>query len=52
MQKLQYAEISVDDQKEARERERIALDRSIELLQIADADGSSSTDVAKALGLD
>lgn len=49
MQKLRYAEISDDDQKEARERERIALDRSIELMQLAGADGATSTDVAKAL---
>lgn len=49
MHKLQYAEISNDDQKEARERERMALDQSIELMLLADGEGAVSTDVAKAL---
>lgn len=38
MQRLQYAELLDDDQNLARERERIALDQSILLMEAADAD--------------
>lgn len=37
MHRLQYAELLEDDQSETRERERLALDRSITLMERADA---------------
>lgn len=49
MQNLQYAEILEDDEALARERERMAFDRSIELMERADRDGASSVDTAKAI---
>lgn len=48
MQNLRYAEMAQDDQREARERERIALERSITLMEHA-ADGGSSADAANAI---
>ncbi len=49
MQKLQYAEMLQDDSREARDRERLAIDRSIALMELASANIESSTDVAKAI---
>lgn len=49
MQKLQYAEMLQDDPREARDRERLAIDRSIALMELASANIESSTDVAKAI---
>lgn len=49
MQKPQYAEILEDDENLARERERMAFDRSIALMELADREGASSIDTAKAI---
>ncbi|MGD9713711.1 MAG: flagellar biosynthesis regulator FlaF [Thermomicrobiales bacterium] len=49
MQTLRYSEMLEDDQKQARERERIALDRSIELMDLASQDSASPADVASAI---
>ncbi len=49
MQNLQYAEMLEDDCIEARERERMAFDRSIRLLELAASPGASPTDVARAI---
>lgn len=49
MARAQYAEIQADDQKEARDRERIALSRSIDLMEIAAMESASSTDIAMAI---
>ena len=49
MHTLRYAEIMEDDQQEARQRERFALDRSITLLELAAVEGASAADVAAAI---
>ena len=49
MYRLQYADILEDDQTMSRERERHALDRSIALMELAQADAATVTDVANAI---
>ena len=49
MPNTQYAEMLQDDPSEARERERIALDRSIALMEQASIGGASGVDVANAI---
>lgn len=49
MHKPQYVEILEDDANLARERERLAFDRSIALMELADRDGASAVDIAKAV---
>jgi flagellar protein FlaF len=49
MHKLRYAELLEDDQKDARERERIAFDRSISLMELAASEGATPTDAANAI---
>ena len=49
MHKQRYAEILEDDQKVARERERMALDRSIELMEQATVEASNPAIVATAI---
>lgn len=44
-----YAEILEDDAREARDRERLALAQSIELMELAGAQGASATDKVKAI---
>lgn len=45
----EYSELLQDDSREARERERLAIDRSIALMEIAAAEFASSADMAKAV---
>ena len=49
MYKIDYEEQLIEDQSEARERERIALDRSIGLLRAAKAAGPGSADATEAV---
>jgi len=49
MHRLQYADILEDDQKEARERERMALHRSIALMEQAEVEGASPLDATMAI---
>ena len=49
MYRLKYAEVIEDDQTEARERERMALTRSIELMVAAEEDGATPADKAMAI---
>ncbi len=49
MYRLQYADILEDDQTLSRERERIALDHSIALMEVAQAATATPTDVANAI---
>jgi flagellar biosynthesis activator protein FlaF len=49
MQRILYGEILEDDQQLARERERMALDQSILLLEQAGAKGASSVQAAEAI---
>jgi flagellar protein FlaF len=49
MQRIVYGELLEDDQQLARERERIALDQSISLLEQASADGASPVQAAEAI---
>jgi flagellar protein FlaF len=49
MHKLQYTELLEDDAKDARERERLAIDRSIGLMEQAESSGAGSVDAAKAI---
>jgi len=49
MFRLQYAEASEDDQKDARERERMALDHSIALMEQAKASGNSPAESTQAI---
>jgi len=49
MYRLQYADIFEDDQALSREREGIALDRSIALMEVAQASTATPTDVANAI---
>jgi flagellar protein FlaF len=49
MYRLQYAEVCEDDQAEARDRERIALDHSIALLEKAQTCEPGSAEVAQAI---
>lgn len=45
----QYAELQQDDQAEAREHERLAIDHSIELMERAEREDRVPTDVANAV---
>lgn len=49
MNRAGYSEALVDDQQEARERERMALNRSIRLLETARADGVNTVSAAAAI---
>ena len=49
MQRIQYGDLLEDDQQVARERERMALDQSISMLEQADAIGGSSVHAAEAI---
>lgn len=49
MHMLRYAEMLQDSQKEARDRERDALDHSISLMERADSGESDPADVANAI---
>lgn len=49
MYKMSYAEIMEGDAREARARERQALDRAIELMRAAEAKGSQSPEAAEAI---
>lgn len=45
----QYAELQQDDQTEAREHERLAIDHSIALMEQAEKKGQAPADVANAI---
>ena len=49
MQRIQYGDLLEDDQQAARERERMALDQSIELLEQAIAPGAPVSASAEAI---
>ena len=49
MQNLQYAEMLQESSGEARERERVALDRSISMMELANKPHSTPADVAGAV---
>src|SRR5262245_5007933 len=49
MYQFSYADVLNDSPKEARERERIAIDRSIELLKLAAEKGAGSREAIDAL---
>ncbi len=49
MQRIQYGDLLEEDQQGARERERVALDQSISLLEQGEAAGVSSTQGAEAI---
>lgn len=49
MYQFSYADVLNDSPKEARERERIAIDRSIELLRVAEEKGPKSREASEAL---
>jgi flagellar protein FlaF len=49
MYKFYYGEVLDESPKEARERERSALERSIELLQIAEQKGTTAPEAVEAL---
>jgi flagellar protein FlaF len=49
MQRIQYGDLLEDDQQGARERERVALDQSISLLQQGEAAGAGSIQGAEAI---
>lgn len=49
MYRLKYAEVLEDDQSAARDRERMALSRSIELMRAAAAEGATAREVAGAV---
>lgn len=49
MQLTQYAEVLADDQREARERERMALEKSIALMERARAEHAGPADAALAV---
>lgn len=44
-----YAELQQDDQADARENERLAIDHSIELMERADFENAAPTEVANAI---
>jgi flagellar biosynthesis activator protein FlaF len=50
MYKMKYSDIQSDDQSEARERERIAFDHSIALMERASREDATPVDAAKAIG--
>lgn len=49
MYRLKYSEILEDDQSEARDRERIALTRSIEMLKAAEEPDATPSEIADAV---
>jgi len=49
MQRIQYGDLLEDDQQAARERERMALDQSIMLLERAGAGGATGAETAEAI---
>jgi flagellar protein FlaF len=49
MQRIQYGDLLEDDQQVARERERVALDQSILLLEQASAPGAPLASAAEAI---
>lgn len=49
MQRIPYGDLLEDDQQVARERERVALDQSILLLEQADAPGAALSAAAEAI---
>ena len=49
MQRIQYGELLEDDRQLARERERMALDQSILLLEQAGAPGAGAVEIAEAI---
>ncbi len=49
MHKIAYGELLDDDQQVARERERVALDQSILLMEQASASGASPVEAAEAI---
>ena len=49
MYRLKYSEILEDDQTEARDRERMALSRSIELMQAAGVETATASEVMVAV---
>lgn len=49
MQRIQYGDLLEDNQQEARERERIALDQSIQLMEQAGAVGAPLAAMAEAI---
>lgn len=51
MYQFSYAEVLEDDPQEARERERAALDRVVELLKIGREAGAASVEAMEALAL-
>ena len=49
MYHFSYAEVLDDAPKDARERERMAIDRAVEMLELAEAKGVKSREAAEAL---
>ncbi|MGD9804078.1 MAG: flagellar biosynthesis regulator FlaF [Hyphomicrobiaceae bacterium] len=45
----QYAELQQEDQSEAREHERLAIDHSIALMELADRENVEPTEIANAI---